>query len=240
VTEARTSRPELTLLTLTMDEENAIRQFIETVLPKIKETVPDLEFLVVDGASKDRTAEFAAAAGARVVQQTGPGYGHAYRDGLREARGKRILTMDADCSHPPEYFPELWKRRGEASLVMGSRYLDRSADTRTWFRRTLSVVLNAVFRAILGCPLTDISGGYRLYTKSDLERIRSTAPYYDVVCDVVMQLHGIGCCIIEIPYQYTPRLKDESKARVLVFGISYAKTLLRLWWELRFGRKPSA
>jgi glycosyltransferase involved in cell wall biosynthesis len=221
--------PDLTILTLTLNEAGALGEFLSKLEPAIKPVVPDYEVLVIDGGSTDGTVEMANAAGARVVRQSKPGYGNAYREGLAEAKGRYILTLDADGSHPTEMFRVLWARRLEYSVVMGSRYLPGAVDARPWGRRLLSRVLNAVYSTVLVCPLTDISGGFRLYRAEDLKPLVSVAPYYDVVAEIITLLWGGGHRILEIPYRYVPREQGQSKAQIVRFGINYGKTLYRLW-----------
>src|SRR5437016_4604218 len=96
--------PELTVLTLTLNEAGALSEFLAKLKP-VADAVGAIETLVVDGGSTDGTVEIARKFGARLVRQTLPGYGNAYREGLEAARGRWILTMDADGSHPPEFFP---------------------------------------------------------------------------------------------------------------------------------------
>jgi len=232
--------PELTILTLTLNEETALGKFLEKIPPVVRKEVGEFELLIVDGASTDKTVEIAEAAGARVVQQSERGYGNAYREGLRLARGKYILTLDADSAHPMELFGEFWSRRADYSVVMGSRYLPGSSDMRGWPRRTLSRVLNFTYRNLLWLPLRDISGGFRLYRAEDVRRMPSAGKYYDVVAELIVLLQGSGFKIHEIPYSYVPRTDDKSKAQIIKFGFHYLRTLLRLWWWLRAGGSAEA
>lgn len=221
--------PELTILTLTLNEAGALGEFLSQLGPAIKPVVENYEVLVVDGGSTDGTVEIASKAGVRLVQQSKPGYGNAYREGLALSRGKYILTLDADSSHPKRLFKTFWERREEYSLVMGSRYLPGAGDTRPWGRRMLSRILNAVYATVLVCPLTDISGGFRLYRADDVRGVDSESPYYDVVAELCVNLWGGGRKVLEIPYLYVPREQGESKARIFKFGMSYLRTLYRLW-----------
>ena len=227
--------PELTLLTLTWNEGVVLDDFLAKAKSHIV-LAGAVELLLIDAGSTDGTVEIAQRHGARVVRQSAPGYGQAYREGLELARGKWIITMDPDGSHPPEFFPELWNRREGADLVMGSRYLAEKGDLRQGLRKAMSWFLNQVFAKLLGVPLTDFSGGYRLYRASAVHSIESQAPHYDVVADVVLKLHGHGFKVVEIPYHYQVRKAGASKARLLSYSWSYVKTLARLWWWLRFSR----
>ncbi|MDD5301856.1 MAG: glycosyltransferase, partial [Elusimicrobia bacterium] len=153
----------------------------------------------------------------------------ADREGLALSRGKYILTLDADPSHPKQLFKTFWEQREKYSLVMGSRYLPGAGDTRPWGRRLLSRILNAVYATVLVCPLTDISGGFRLYRAEDVRGLVSESPYYDVVAEILVLLWGSGKKVLEIPYLYVPREQGESKARIFKFGLSYLDTLFKLW-----------
>lgn len=60
------------------------------------------ELIVVDGQSKDRTAEMARAAGARHVMQTGSGVSDGYNLGVRSATGGYIAFLSHDDVWMPE------------------------------------------------------------------------------------------------------------------------------------------
>src|SRR3989304_3022795 len=104
------------------------------------------EILVVDGGSTDGTPRWAAEAGARVLTQPGRGYADALLAGLRAARGRFVLTLDADYSHDPDFVDALWARRAAADLVVASRYVPGGHAPMPLARKLLSRVLHAVRR----------------------------------------------------------------------------------------------
>src|SRR5262245_20517690 len=77
------------------NEERCIGEIIEKTRPFCDEIV------VVDGHSKDRTAEIARSFGdgVRVVVDNGKGKGDAVRVGAFAARYDTIVYLDADGSH---------------------------------------------------------------------------------------------------------------------------------------------
>ncbi len=60
----------------------------------------DLEIILVDGNSKDKTRDIAASKGATVLLEKRKGYGRAYKTGLAHATGDVIVTGDADATYP--------------------------------------------------------------------------------------------------------------------------------------------
>lgn len=103
-----------------LDEEDAIGPVVASVLGH---GVPDV--IVVDGASKDRTAERATAAGARVVVEPRRGYGRAIQAGTAALCEDTdiVVFLDGDGSDPAEFIPALIApiAAGEAVFTLGSR-----------------------------------------------------------------------------------------------------------------------
>ena len=94
----------VTVLLPTRNEEEAIGATIDAIP---RDWCDELEIMIVDGSSTDRTREIALEKGARVHLEPRKGYGRAYRTGFEVAKGDIIVTMDADCTYPAEKVPEL-------------------------------------------------------------------------------------------------------------------------------------
>ncbi|HVQ27247.1 MAG TPA: glycosyltransferase, partial [Planctomycetota bacterium] len=152
-----------------------------------------LSILVVDDSSPDGTGAIAdalaAASDGRVAvlhRQAKDGLARAYLAGIRQALdagAELVLQMDCDFSHPPRFIPDLLAALPEADLVVGSRYVEggRLDPKWAWWRKLLSWFANSVYvRAILGIPVHDATGGFRLWRRQTLlgmdlpRRIHST------------------------------------------------------------------
>ncbi|MCK5922776.1 MAG: glycosyltransferase family 2 protein, partial [Methylococcales bacterium] len=114
------------------NEENGIAEIVNRVLAVAKELpavgVDQLELIVVNDGSKDKTAEITRniaqnASNLRLISHsTNHGYGAALKTGFDSAEGEWIGFLDADGTYPPEYFPKLCKEAlAGAQVVVGSR-----------------------------------------------------------------------------------------------------------------------
>ena len=219
---------ELTVLLPARDEEESLRELLPGIRAALEPLEAEFEILVVDGGSRDGTVSASRAAGARVVVQKEPGYGGAFREGIREARGRYLLVLDADGSHDPADIPRLLELREKAEVVIGSRYVPGGRYRGPAFRHLLSRILNAVFRHALGLPFRDLSSGFRLYRTRALKELDLRSEKFDVLEEALFLLHRRGATILEIPVVYHERKAGKSKARLMSFAPAYLKTLLRL------------
>jgi dolichol-phosphate mannosyltransferase len=187
------------------------------------------EIVVVDNHSADGTAEVCAAEDATLVQQTEPGYGGALWAGFEHARGEYVLTMDADLSHEPDFIQKMWRGRQDGEVVIASRYVEGGSAEMPWYREILSIILNTVYTKVLDLPFKDISSGFRLYQASALSDLDLESNDFDALEEILIKCYARGHRIIEIPFRYVPRVTGESKVKLWQFGVSYLRTLLRMW-----------
>ncbi len=209
------------------------RDNLEALLPRLARVLDDLactsEVLVVDGGSADGTVETGRSLGARVLVQRDPGYGGALREGFAAARGRWILTLDADLSHDPDFVGKLWRARESADVLIASRYVKAGVAYMPLHRRLLSRALNRFFSLGLGLPLRDLSSGFRLYRASVLARLDPRGRDFDVLEEVLVRAYADGWRVTEIPFTYHPREHGSSHARIVRFGLALLSAFGRLW-----------
>ena len=139
-----------------------------------------LKVLVVDDNSTDGTGEIANALAAEykgrfsVIHRSGKlGLGTAYIEGFERALAEKadaIGQMDADFSHPVEKIPVMLEALNSSDSVIGSRYVTGGSVDQDWplWRKGLSAFGNFYARTILGLPVRDVTGGFRLWRRETL------------------------------------------------------------------------
>ena len=135
-----------------LNEEENVERCVRGALEALRAAGLPGEVIVVDNDSDDRSAEIAAAAGARVILEPRRGYGSAYLAGFAAARGAYIVMADADLTYDFGEIPNfVAKLEAGAQLVMGNRMDNIQPGAMPWLHRyignpLLTGLLNLFFR----------------------------------------------------------------------------------------------
>jgi dolichol-phosphate mannosyltransferase len=200
------------------------RDNLESVSARVRSAVPRADLLVVDDNSPDGTGELAdkLAAGdshIQVLHRPGKaGLGAAYIAGFGWALDQgygAIVEMDADGSHQPEELPTLLSALERADLVLGSRWVPGGV-VRNWpkSREALSRGANAYARFMLGIPVRDATGGYRVFRAETLRRIgldKVESQGYCFQIDLTLRTVKAGLRVTEVPITFVDRIHGASK-----------------------------
>lgn len=207
-----------------------------------KEEGVDYEVVVVDDASPDGTLKVAESLKKEfghmtIVSREGKlGLGTAYAAGLKAAKGRRVVLMDADLSHHPKFIPQMIEAMDDPSspcdIVTGTRYKP-GGGVAGWDlkRKVTSKGANVLADILLNPGVSDLTGSFRLYERKAIERIlpevRCTG--YAFQMEIVVLAKKAGFRIGEVPITFVDRLYGESKlgTREIVL---YAKGLLTLFF----------
>ncbi len=201
-----------------------------------------VDVLIVDDNSPDGTGKIADGLAARypavhVVHRAAKlGLGTAYIAGFKYALTHgydRIMTMDADFSHHPQYIPSLLEQSHQADLVIGSRYV-RGGGTSgcTLPRKVLSWGANAFAKVVLGLKAMDCTAGFRCYRREvlesvDLDTVLSNG--YSFLIEMLYRCQRLGWQVSEVPILFENRQRGASK-------ISREEILKAVYTVLRLGK----
>jgi glycosyltransferase involved in cell wall biosynthesis len=158
----------ISVVMISMNEEKAVGQ----VIADIRKHAPEAEIVVVD-SSKDRTAEIAEQAGARVIRQFPPqGYGKAMEVALRSGKGDVIVTLDCDNTYPASQIPVLASMVLDDGwdLVDGSR-LKARPRAMPWINYLGNYLFALAASILFRRRVTDLHSGMRAYRKSMIDAL---------------------------------------------------------------------
>ncbi len=216
---------------------------VELVIAALHAEQPQVDVLVVDDDSPDGTGQIAdrlAAADPRVhvLHRSGKnGLGAAYRAGFAwglERAYDRLVEMDADGSHRPEDLGAMLEASlAGADLVLGSRWVPGGGVVNwPWHRRLISRGGTWYARLMLGIDIKDVTGGYRVFRRHTLERLRLDEVASEGYCfqiDMARRTAAAGMTVVEVPITFVERVRGTSKMsgrivrealwRVTVWGV---------------------
>jgi glycosyltransferase involved in cell wall biosynthesis len=206
----------LLIIVPAFNEQQALGGLLEEIRA-LTDAGVELETVVVDDGSADRTAEVAAASGARVLKLCrNLGIGGAVQSGIRLARREGFdfaVQLDGDGQHPPGELRRLIEPALGASppdLIVGTRYTDRQGFQSTLLRRLGSWWLRALLRVVIGQRLSDPTSGFRLYNRRAIALFDETYPYDYPEPESLAIAGARGLRIAEVPVTMRERQGGSS------------------------------
>jgi hypothetical protein len=221
-----------------LNEEASIQAVMSRVLatrPDLEAAgIADLELIVVDDGSQDRTPEIVAATeGVRLIRHArNGGYGAALKTGFAATRGEWVGFLDADGTYPPEYFPALCQAglAQDADIVIGSRMA--GADSQMPLVRRAGNLLFAHLLSLVSAQrITDSASGMRIFKKAILEQIYPLPDGLNLTPVMSTRALHEGLRMIEVPIPYSER-QGRSKLSVVRDGMRFAQSIV--WTALTY------
>jgi glycosyltransferase involved in cell wall biosynthesis len=186
--------------------EPAIADVLHDVLDALQQY--SVEVIVVD-KSKDETAMRAAELGAKVIHQTGTGYGDAYITGFKHISEdtETVVILDGDYTYDPYDIPKLLQPINDgADVVIGTRFalMDKGAMSR---RNALgNRMLTALLRSLYHVRVTDSQSGMRAIRRSALDRLKLQSPNMPFASEMIIEAQKENLAITEVPIRYRARV----------------------------------
>ncbi|MEO0093511.1 MAG: polyprenol monophosphomannose synthase [candidate division WOR-3 bacterium] len=221
---------------------------IESIIKAVLAQSPELDVLVIDDNSPDGTGQIVERLKAEnprvnIIHRPGKlGLGTAYVVGFRYALEKGYdycFEMDADFSHPPEDIPRFIKLLSEYDLIIGSRYCNGVSVVNWPMKRLLLSYFACLYaRKVTGCPIRDLTAGFKCYSRRVLEGIdlnKLKADGYGFQIEIDYMIWRKGYRIKEIPIVFTERRVGVSKMSKRIIWQAFF-LVLRLRLQRIFGR----
>jgi glycosyltransferase involved in cell wall biosynthesis len=228
-----------------LNEERTIAEVIAGV-PKEMPGVGDVQVVVVDDGSDDRTAELAVAAGADLIRHPRPrGVGSAFHSGLAYAidRGADlVVSIDGDGQFDSADIQTLIAPvvSGDADFATASRFVDSAltpemSRLRLWGNRMMSRFISR----LAGQRFYDVSCGMRCYSRHAALHLNPLASF-TYTQEVVLNLAFKRMRIVEVPIRVRGE-REFGRSRVArslwAYGLRSSLIILRCYrdyYPLRF------
>lgn len=220
-------REKISIVIPALNEEEAIEKTIKSI-PKerLQSKAYQVQILVVDNGSEDRTRDLARKAGAEVVFEPRKGKGTAIRTALESIDADYIFMLDGDYTYPPIYIPEMLKLLKHNDVVIGSRLAgQRQKGAMSRFNLIGNHLLSLMASVLYSKKISDVCTGYWGFKAKVLKSLNLRATGFELEAEMFSQLAKKGCSIAELPIYYTPRA-TPAKLNAFKDGIRISRTLI--------------
>ncbi|MCE8424165.1 MAG: glycosyltransferase family 2 protein [Candidatus Methanoperedens sp.] len=201
--------PLVSIIIPCMNEEKTIGICIQKALKTLKKEGLEGEIIIPDN-STDNSRDIAIKMGVKVVIPLNKGYGNAFLEGFKHARGKYILLADADDTYDLREIPKFLKplMRKDADLVMGTRLKGEiKRNSMPWLHRyignpLLTNTLNELFKT----HLSDAHCGMRAITREAYDKLDMISEGMEYASEMVIEAARKKLIITEVPVTYYARM----------------------------------
>ena len=224
------------------NEEKYLPDCLKSILDQIQGLEDQVEIVVVNNASNDRTRDVALSfEGVRVVDELRKGLPHARQAGFLASKGELIANVDADSRLTPGWVQQVlttFAGAGRRELVALSgpvQYYDLTAwqmvSVNLFYM--LAFLLYVLNRYVLRAG-SMVQGGNFVLRRDALESIggfNTAIAFYGEDTDIARRLNSVGRVVFTFQlkmYSSARRLKKEGMLRI---GVRY--TMNYLWTTFR-------
>jgi dolichyl-phosphate beta-glucosyltransferase len=222
------------------NEEERLPKTLERVLEWSKKVSFDLEILVIDDGSIDKTVEIVKKIAKKephlqLIPSKHLGKMPQVFKGFQFAKKDIVGVMDADLAADPEEFLKLFQKLPKADIVMGSRYLRGNLPPITgkpFLARTLSKGFTLIFRFFFKIPLYDPQIGFKIYKRNIFKNLLPLVKRTDGFADteIIIKAFGLGLKIAEVPINYH-HVSANSKINRISSIFPVLLALLDCWYN---------
>jgi len=196
-----------------LNEENSIGQTLND-LPRRIDGVDDIETLIIDDGSDDRTVEIAREHGATHVLSLGHcrGLAHGFRCGIEECLrlgADIVVNTDGDNQYCGEDIPALVRPiiAGGADFVVGVRDIV-SIEHFSVRKKLLQFLGSWVVRQLSGTAIKDVTSGFRAFSRDAALRLDLVTDYTHTI-ETIIALGKERESIAQVPIRTNGKERDS-------------------------------
>ena len=233
-------RPKL-LVSIIIPAKNEGRN-LESLLPRLHDSQPDAEIIIVNDGSHDDTADIVRRNGARLIEHPySMGNGAAIKTGARHAQGQILVFMDGDGQHDPQDIARLLAKMEEGyEMVVGARQADTHASLA---RRCANSLYNKFASIMTSYKIEDLTSGFRAARARHFRKFIYLLPNgFSYPTTSTMAFFRSGLPVAYVPIRATARegkshirlFRDGAKFFIIILKIGALFSPMRLFLPISF------
>lgn len=201
---------DVTVVVPVYNEVENLDPLVQELRGVLSEVARTFEILLVDDGSTDGSAEKIASLarsglGVRGLHfRENRGQTAAFDAGFKDARGRAVVTMDADLQNDPRDLPALLTPLARFDAVVGYR----TGRQDTWLRRVSSKIANAVRNSLSGDDIIDTGCSLKAFRRESLAGLKLYSGMHRFL-PTLLRIDGFR--VTQVPVHHRPRNLGVSK-----------------------------
>jgi glycosyltransferase involved in cell wall biosynthesis len=176
----------------------------------------EVELIVVDDGSKDRTVEILERIDDDRLQlfrhQRNQGKGAAIHSAARSASGEYMVILDADLEYDPRDIPRLLQPilDGVSEVVYGNRNSGAHSSYSFWYvvgNKSITLAANMLYNSYIG----DLETCFKLMPTDLYRSLNIRSQGFGMEAEVTAKLLRRGIRPFEVPITYRARTREDGK-----------------------------
>ncbi len=212
--DAENIEKEISVILPCRNEEQGLSFCLKQIKKVIEENNLSAEIIVSD-SSTDESPQIAKKENVILIKHNKEGYGRAYLEVFKLAKGKYIFMADADASYSFEEIPNFVKQlKNGSDMIIGNRFVGKMHKKAMTFSHKYigNPILSYILRLFFGTKIRDSQCGMRAITKSALEKLNLQTTGMEFASEMIIKALKNNLKIKELPIDYHPRI-GETKMR---------------------------
>lgn len=221
---------------------------IEQVVDNLIENYPQFDYIVVNDASSDTTAEICRKRGYHFLNQPiNLGIGGTVQNGYQYALENNYdiaVQIDGDGQHDVRYLTDMITQMEEkqADIAIGSRFISKEGFQSSFLRRFGIQILSCFIQILTFHRIKDVTSGFRVVNRRFIKIYANDYPQDYPEPEAIVAAYMYGAHIIEVPVIMKERISGESsinlsKSVYYMIKVTLALFICRISFGFRRGKK---
>lgn len=197
-----------------VDEEQSLIVTVDSLLENASQAIGYQIILIIAPFASERSRKIATEISScdnriELKEQTFPGIGGAYKQGIQEASGDIVVLMASDLETDPKLVPIMISTiidNPQVDIVAISRWIEtNSFEGYSPILRTLNYLFQKLIKILYGSNLTDFTYAFRAYRRDALAGINWTERTHSFFLESLLRPMARGALVLEIPGKWVVR-----------------------------------